>query len=281
MASTPPISIKPVAMAKETLVGMTIGLEQRFGITPRNDLGTTLNSRFGVLNTRKPANPVVEAFFCWGVGGRVSDTDNLVSPQFVLGTNMAPYAIRPFRAMLLAQDLTDDERKQYGMRVVKDIAGQRYVLYYLKRITFGSDQVQYIRTDPGSGIVTDYTLDYSNLNPVPPVVGDNGVITDVADAISVVLPGTLTITGQEAFESASVIDGGDMRYAAPSEFGFVSASIESVPGEAANGQVISYDEAICAQMTDHYTWGGYSFVSTADDFERTFQFSIRNMVNQG
>lgn len=273
-------TIQPLEFAKETLLGMTISLEQRFGCTPRNDINTTLNHKFNVQPSRIPANPRLVRYFMWGVGGRVNDANNLSSAQYVQGVNMSLYAPRPFRAVPFEEDLSAIERAQYAMRVVQTINGTPYVLYYLKKIDFTQSQVQYIRTDPVSGVVTAYTLDPGNLSPIPPVADDNGVITDVADAISVTLPGTVTITGQEVLESASVIDGGDTRYAIASELGFVSASTESIAATDFGGASFSYSEAIMAQMVDQYNWVGQPFLSTQDTWSRTMNFSQKNLIVQ-
>lgn len=275
---TSQISVKPLEYAKETLLGMTISLEQRFGCQPRDDVGTTLNTKFGVFPSRKPLVRPVVKYFCWGVGGRTNDNDTLSSAQYVAGTNMALYKMRPFRAVPYEEDLSASEMAKYAMRTVVTIKGTRYALYYLKLIDFSQSQVQYIRTDPVSGITTSYEIDYGNLSPTPPVADDNGVITDVADSVSVVLPGTITLTGQEVLESASVMDDGDMRYAIASEIGFVSASTESVSAVDVNGSQFTYNEAILAQLVDQYDWVGHPFLSTSDSMSRTLNFSMRNLI---
>ena len=277
-SQTTTTTIQPLEYAKETILGMTLSLEQRFGCVPRNDLSTTLNSKYNVFPTRTPSNPRLVKYFCWGVGGRMNDSTSLSSAQFVLGTNMALYKPRPFRAVPLEEDLSAVERAKYGMREVTMINGTPYCLYYLKLIDFTQSQVQYTRTDPASGAVAPYELDYSGLTPSPPTADSNGVITDVADSVSVILPGSLTITGQEVLESASVIDGGDTRYAIASEIGFVSASIESVQAVDHAGQPFSYSEAIMAQMVDQYDWVGQPFLSTSDSWTRTMAFSVRNLI---
>lgn len=270
--------VNPLEYAKETLLGMTRAIEQRFGCTPRHDISTTLNNKFGVFPTRLPVHEPQVKYFCWGVGGRINDTSTLSSAQYVAGTNMAPYAIRPFRAVPFEQDLTAIERANYAMRQVTTINGTPYCLYYLKKIDFSQSQVQYIRTDPNSGILTTYELDYTNLSPVPPIADSNGVLTDVADSVSVVLPGTCTITGEEVFESMSVMDAGDTRYSVVSEMGFVSASTESVQALDNAGVQFSYDEAILAQMVDQYNWIGQPFLSTNDSWTRSIKFEVRNLI---
>lgn len=280
MATSSPTAIKPIQHAKETLIGMTITLEQRFGCQPRNDLKTTLNSKLNVFPDRAPLNERLVKYFRWGVGGRVNDTDNLTSAQFVKGTNMDLYKGRPFRAVTLENDLSAEERAKYALREVRLIGGVPYCLYHLKKIDFSQSKVQYIKTDPVSGAVIDYALDYGNLNPTPPAADSNGVITDISDSVSVVLPGTVTITGQEVLESMSVIDGGDPRYGIPSEIGFVSASTESVTAVDFSGKPFSYDEAMCAQMVDQYDWVGTPLMSTADSFSRNLRFSMKNLIIQ-
>lgn len=281
MPTTPSTSVKPLEYAKETIIGMTIALEQRFGCQPKNDLNTTLNTKFGVFPTRVPTNEKLVKYFCWGVGGRQNDTTSLSSAKFVLGTNMSPYAIRPFRAVLFEEDLTGEEREKYAMRVVTMINDVYYCLYYLKKIEFSQSEVQYTRTDPVSGITTTYELDYDNLSPTAPTEDDdNGIITDVADQISVVLPASITITGQEVLESVGVIDGGDMRYSIVSELGFVSAATELVAAADINGSPFNYEEAIMAQLTDHYCWVGQPFISTSDSWTRSMSFSMKNVITQ-
>jgi len=273
-------SVKPLEYGKETILGASLALEQRFGCTPRLDLGTTLNTKFQVFPARNPVNERLVRYFCWGVNGRVNDTEMLTSARPVLGTNMAPYAMRPFRAVPFEDDLSEVEMAKYAMRVVTPINGTMYALYYLKKMELTQNQVQYTRTDPVSGIVTAYSLDYSNLSPTPPVSDDNGIITDVADQVSVVLPATISITGTEVLESMAVIDGGDPRYAIVTEIGFVAASSEMVPAVDFNGDPFTYEEAIFAQMVDQYNFTGAAFTNTTTTFTRSMSFSAKNLINQ-
>lgn len=278
MASSP-TSIKPLQSAKETILGLTVALEQRFGCVPRNDISTTLNTKFGVYPNRLPVNPLYTKYFCYGIGGRLNDAGNLTSAQPVLGTNMAPYQMRPFRAVPLESALNEETRANYALRQVRDINGVPHELWYLKKIEFPQTQVAYTRTDPISGTVETFDIDYANLSPTPPVSDDNGVITDVADSVSVTVPGILTLTGEEIMEAISVLDNGDMRNAVISEVGFVSASTEMVTTADINGSPFSYEEAILAQMINQYNWVGTAFVSSEDSWTRAMSFSMKNQIN--
>lgn len=270
--------INSIESGKETILGMTLAIEQRFGCEPRNDISTTLNTKFNVFPSNLPTADKLVQYFCWGVGGRKNDTDSLTSAQPVLGTNMALYAMRPFRARPLTNDLSSVERANYAMRSIQVIGGVTCALYYLKKIDFSASQVQYTITDPSTGIVTDYNLNPGNLSPTPPTPSSNGVITDVADQISVVLPGTAIITGEEVFESMTVVDGGDTRYANISEMGFVSAAKQTVSAVNSSGQPFSYEEAIMAQLVNQFNWAGTSLLSNNDTFTRNLVFSCRNLI---
>lgn len=281
MASNPIVSFKPISLSKENILGMTIALEERFGITPRNDPGTTLNTKFGVFPNRLPTGKRVVKYFCWGNKGRTNDNTTQSSAQPVLGTNMALYGMRPFRAVPFENDLSASERAKYAMRRVETIRGTRYCLYYLKKIDFSQSQVQYIRTDPATGQSTTYEIDYADLSPTPPTADANGIIRDIADEISVNLPGSLTITGEEVWESTSVMDLGDARNAIVSEIGFVSASSEMVSATDVNNVAFTYEEAVFAQMVDQYNWVGQPMLSTSDVWQRTMRFSATNRITGG
>lgn len=278
MATSSTTSTKPTESAKETLSGMIDSLEQRFDVTPRNDLNTTLNTKWNILPARVPTKAKKVGYFCIGIGGRSNDGGNLSSAQPVLGTNMAPYTPIPFRAVPLVNDLTAPERANYALRVVKSYNNVPYALYYAKKIELSQDKVQLLRTDPVSQTTTEYQLDPTNLSPTPPVGGSNGVISDIADSVSVVVPATATITGLEVYEAVNVLFGGDPRYAVVSEIGFISASAETATAQDANGTNFNYLELIAAQMVDHYTWIGMPFVSTQDSWSRSLQFSLRNLI---
>jgi hypothetical protein len=282
LAPSSTTSAKQTENSKQTLLGAELALEQRFGLTPRNDVSTTMNSLMRVFPNQVPANNANKdvLYFGIGVGGRLADSStNLVSAQPVLGTNMGLYMPRPFRAVPIETDLSPTERAQYGMRVIETHNGQRYACYYLKRIAFSTLGVSFDRVDPASGNTVPYELNPQNLSPTPPVAGSNGVIVDVADAVAVTVPAVLSVTGEEVLESAAVIDGGDARLAVVSEIGFYSASPEMVQGlDAANNQ-FPYTEAIMAQLVEHYTFDGFSFRATTDEFRRTIRFSVRNLIN--
>lgn len=277
--ATASTTIKPVANSKETILGLITTLEDRYGCLPRNDLSTTLNTKFGIFGSKLPAARPFIQYFCWGVGGSMADSTGLLSAQYVSGLNMALYNMRPFRAVPFEEDLSALERANYALRVVTTVGGVQYCLYYAKKIDFTDSQVQLVRTDPVSGVVTNYEIDPTNLTaPVPPAADSNGVVQDVADQVSVVLPGQLIITGQEVLESASVMDGGDMRYARASEVGMIRASAEQVSLADFTGQPFSYTEAIMAQLVNMYDWTGQPFLSTADSFTKQVSYTMRSLI---
>lgn len=286
MASAPPTapttSIKPNEYAKEGILGTINALEERFGCTPLNNTATTLNTKFNVLPNQLPPAGVrrFSRWFAWGNNGRQNDSDTLSSARPVLGTNMSPYSMRPFRAVTLEEDLSAPERANYALREVRPINGTMYVLYWLKKIEFSQSQVQLIRTDPVTGNTSTYEINPENLNPTPPVEDDNGIITDVSDQVSVMLPGVISITGKEVLEAVSVLDGGNPSMAVVSEIALVSAAAVNVPAVDVNGNQFTYEEAIFAQMMDHFTMVGTSLSGPGDTLDRTVAFSVKNLINQ-
>ena len=136
-----------------------------------------------------------------------------------------------------------------------------------------------IHTDPSSGAQSDYTIDVSNLSPTPPTADSNGVITDVADAISIKLPAQAIITGEELYEAVGFTNGGDTRYAVVSEIGFISASNETVSAQDSSGNPFSYTEAIAAKLVEHITEIG-NMVSTVDGtITKDIEFTMRQLID--
>ena len=277
MATT---NTKPTESSKETLLGVQLALEKRFGCVPVLNPATTLNTKFGVFQNLTPANERHVRYFSWGVGGSQNDDEYLSSAVPVLGTNMSLYQPRPFRCVPLESDLDAITRQKYGLREVRNINGTDYALYWLKRIDFPQSSVSLTVTNDITNVTESYEIDPDNLSPERPQGDDNGVVADVADRIAVRFPGQITITGQEVYESVGVMDGGDPRFARISEIGFVSASIQSVSTVDANNTPFSYDEAIFAQLCDHRTWVGTTLVSAEDNYTQNLSYLIRNLIGQ-
>ena len=152
-----------------------------------------------------------------------------------------------------------DERAQYRMRVRKAFSGSDYFCYYLKQVTFNQTTISVTETDPTTGLLSPYVLNYSNLTPTPPTINSSGQVVSSGTEINVSVASTLPVTGAEVTEAINVIYNGDLRYAKISELGLYSGQDQTVSGLTGSSTALSYTEAVLAQLNIQYTWLGDDF----------------------
>ncbi len=253
-------TITPVSQVGKVLLGSVRELEASLGLTGVYDTNSTLNAKYNTFPSLVPTALPTLLYFGIGIGGCFNvNGANLSEPYPVLKTNMDLYIPIPFRCVPVEQDLTSQEKVQYRMRVRKTIGGADYFLYYLKLITFNQSTVQLTQTNPTTSLQTPYTLDYSNLNPTPPTVNSSGVITSNVVEVNASVTSGLALTGAEVVEVVNVLYNGDLRFARISELGLYSGQDRVVTGVDANGNPLSYTEAVLAQLNVAYTNNGDDF----------------------
>ena len=266
-------TLTPVSQIGKVLLGITRELEAYSGITPSYDIQSTLNAKYNTFASLLPTSLPTVGYFGIGIGGSYNVSNlNLQEPYPVLQTNMDLYQPIPFRCVPVLQDLTAAERAAYRMRVRRTINGSDYFCYYLKVVTFDQSTVSITETNPTTGVLSPYVLDYSNLNPTPPAVSSTGTVTTASTEINVSITSTLPVTGAEVTESINVLYNGDLRYATISEIGLYSGQDQTVTGLDGSGNNISYLEAVLAQLNIQYTWNG-------DDFSNPTKTSNYNIAN--
>lgn len=266
-------TLTPVSQIGKVLLGITRELEAYSGITPSYDIQSTLNAKYNNFASLLPTALPTVSYFGIGIGGSYNVSNlNLQEPYPVLQTNMDLYQPIPFRCVPVLQDLTAAERAAYRMRVRRTINGSDYFCYYLKVVTFDQTAVSITETNPTTGVLSPYVLDYSNLNPTPPAVSSTGTVTTPSTEINVSITSTLPVTGAEVTESINVLYNGDLRYATISEIGLYSGQDQTVTGLDGSGSNISYLEAVLAQLNIQYTWNG-------DDFSNPTKTSNYNIAN--
>lgn len=275
MATT---NIKPIESSRATIYGLAAMIAQAYGMAVDTNTAMTLNTKFGSFATQTPKNALLTRQFIYGYGGRANDSDGLGYANIVSGLDGCLFSPMAARAVPLSQDLKAAERLNYGLRTVQQLHGQPYAVYYSRALDFTSSTVQLMRKDPTTGQMTTYTPDTANMTPVPLSPDANGVVTDPADVISVVVPATLTIQGSDVIEVVNAMFGGDMRYAMITEYGLVCASQETVSSNDANDVPFTYTEQIGAQMASHYTWGGFQVASESSVFTRTVNITLANFA---
>lgn len=262
----------------KVIPGIRRELQGYMGLTPAYDTLGTLNAHYNVRPSDVPTALPTVRYFGIGIGGNrnISDTNRSV-PQEVSKHNMNLYKPIPFRAVPVEQDLTAVERANYRMRVIRTINGNDYALYYLKSMVLASNDVKITKTDPVTGLETDYTIDYTNLTPVPPTVDINGNVTDEAKEVNVTSTASLIITGAEVTEAISVLYG-DLSYAKISEIGVFSGQDKQITVNDATGTPFVYAESILTQMEMHFTWDGDSFANPSKTANWGFRFGTSDIL---
>lgn len=240
---------------------------------------TTLNEKFGIL-----ADAVLGAndrpslkYYCIGNGGHQNRTgaDGIPYNSEVnhRATDAAMYRSLPFVLRPVNNDLTVDERANYALRRVETHDNLRYYAYYLKRINMRdvTTIIEHTVVDGDSSVSTRYVPNLGNLNPVAPVLANNGVIVTSGDYISTsaILP--LVFTAMDVKELIDVcrIMYNNESLAIISEIGLVSGvdKIAQVTGEG-NIQ-FNMTEVICAQIN--------SFITTMHQVSFTNQGFIQDI----
>ena len=209
-------------------------------------LDTTLNKKYGVLDTVKPTVKPTIRYFGIGINGYYNvDTDKLsqaYTPQF---SEMDLYNPIPFRVVPVNSDLTASERAKYRMRERRSINGIEYYLYWLKVIDFGNpSKVSVNVVNPTTGEVTPYDFDpETNLTPTPIKLDTSSVVDSSKSRVVVSLSGTCEVTGAEIAEAIDILYGGDYRLARISEYGYYTGEdVSTGSGSSA------YTEAAYVQL---------------------------------
>lgn len=278
MATTDTNTVKQAVRSVITLAGIQNALENNLGITPKYDVATTINSLYNVFPTITPTQRATEQYFGIGIGGDYPDgATNFRNPQELSATNLGLYNQVPFRIRPVEDDLTSAERDQYRIRAIKNINGQLYACYYLKKFILSDTQVQFSKFDPSRQADQPYTIDPSQLNPKPPATPVDGAVTNVTEEITASVNGTLPITGAEVFEMVNVLFNGDPRAAVISEIGIYTGVDMQQQATAADGSSFSYTEAIYARLSQAHTFIGKSFFSPESYWTPSFKFTSANM----
>lgn len=178
-------------------------------------------------------------------------------------TDNAPFYGIPFLAREISDDIDEETRKQYRLRVVRKIGTVTYVFYYLKAINFDYYQpsVKLGYHDPvtGSNKEEAYTPQEGDLNPTPYEL----VSTDAVPATDwyTTATGTLNLTLEakdlDELRNVCRIMFNDASVAALSEY-YLVHGIDTViaDGLGPNGSAVRYNELVPActsyQITENY-----------------------------
>lgn len=238
---------------------------------------TTLNEKFGIgTDETLPVNTVPKfGYFCIGdKGHRVrtgADGISYTSPVNHRATDAALFHHLPFILRPEAEDIPIAKRSHYGLRRIEQHHGERHVAYYLKRIDTSTVASQLLHTTIRDGVTTnrEFIPTVDNLNPEPPEVPNQGVITTEGDSVSTT--SILTIHFDE-WDVAELVNVARILYdneerALISEIGICSGVDKVLTATSPHGQ-FNYNEVVSTQIVTFVT-GYYPVGFTNQGF--TFQ----------
>jgi hypothetical protein len=131
------------------------------------------------------------------------------TPEHLALYNQLPFVLRPIN-----NDISATERAKYRLRRVETHNQNQYVAYYLRLLDSTNTVVRMELKTVNEGVVTitPYTPNIDNLNPVPPALLPNQVLTVTGDYIQTFASVKLTLTEadiEEFINVANVIYGNE------------------------------------------------------------------------
>lgn len=222
---------------------------------------STLNEKFGIQANQLPnlgEMPAVR-YLAIGNGGHRMAAGADGTPKTVpvqhRATDASCYKPLPWVLREPTADLTVAERARYALRRIETHNSLPYVAYYLKRIDISAvtPQMNYVTVSAGTEVVTTFTPNQANLDPVPPELSANGTNVVTGDYTSAQAILTLSLTPQDVLEILNVTEVlyQDSGLAIISEIAMVSGLDKQVNSPGVGGATISFLEVICAQVVSH------------------------------
>ncbi len=243
----------------KTLIAALTEMQAIAKVTPRFFTNSTLNYKYGVNPDTLPVEAPKIAYFGMGIRGMKNLDDNLSAPYVPLSSNMDLFEPIPFRVVPADADLDPIERSNYRIRVLRQIEGQDYFCYYLKKLVILDNAVKILDTEIATGNEVEIDeFDPNNLTPTPFHTTAEGNIT-AEHELSVALDTELHLTGEEVVESINILYAGNLLKARISELAIYSGEDADVAGPDGVGGTLTYTEAMYAQMLYHYTSIGDNF----------------------
>lgn len=256
---------RPTAVTN-TLAGSHQDVARRMGIPATYPERSTLNEHLDILAGRRPEDPKSYTHMRYLVLGNKGHRPMEVVPGVSIEmpiahkpTDAAPWGIIPMVVRELDDDLTDEQRAKYALRMVKEYHGTRYICYFAKRIDLSGVKVMdyLIKVQNGVANADEYAYTEADLRPPQPELPDYNF--DVVDQVlnsdgEYAKASATTLVTLDEFDLAELINMSRIVYRTPlaavvSEWCFVSGQDLLTKGDSWMGtSEIFYDEVICAQV---------------------------------
>lgn len=137
---------------------------------------TTLNEKFSVNENVTLAENEYPSLGYWGIGRgghklqASADSGVNIVPEVHAANHSALYKHLPFVIRTLDNDLGDVERAKYALRVIEEIRGVEYVVYYLKRLDMAPVSIEVSHSVYENGTLKSevpYAPSIDDLSPEP------------------------------------------------------------------------------------------------------------------
>lgn len=240
-------------------------------------LNCTLNQKYNVLPSTLPVNIPKMQYFGIGIRGvKNLDDENLQAPYVPSPANLDLYSPIPFRIVPIENDLTETEREDYRMRVLKTVDGEQYWCYYLKKLSFINNSVNIVETDltTNEESILD-GLDATNLTPTPTVTNAEDTVETTKKINSVVTAG-FSITGEEVIEAINVLYSGNLLRAVPSEIGIYCGDEQTITMADGLGGTFEGKESALTTLCYHYCRIAQAIATESQVENSTFRLASAN-----
>lgn len=223
---------------------------------------TTLNEKYGIKATEaigvKAGNAFKLGWYGIGLNGSrcIGTNEQGIEVRRInehRATDCAAFFAVPFLIRELSNDIDEEKRKNYRMRVVRKIGTVTYVCYYLKAIKFDyykpSVKIGYRDPVNGNNVENVYTPQKSDLTPTPyELVSTDAVpATDKYSTATGTLNLTLEADDLDEFRNVCRIMFNDASIAAINELYLVHGiDLPVTDGIGPNGTAIRYNELVPA-----------------------------------
>lgn len=221
---------------------------------------TTLNEKFGIINSFRPAAGVMPVMRYLVIGNmghytvKADDGSDETVNRRHRTNDMGLYNHIPFVARPLTDPLNAAQRALFGLRRIETFQNVPHEVYYamVYDVSTVVPELQEITVIDGEVTVKPYVPTAEDLNPKPPVVSNNGTVVGSNQTISASAIVTVKLTAWivQEITNAHRIRTGSLNSPVISEIGLCTAVLTRADGQSSAG-TFQYDELGACQINVH------------------------------
>lgn len=223
---------------------------------------TTLNERYAIQSGVLPADGKKPTLNVMTIGNKghyttVSTTDGSdeygirpFNSDFVNNYNTIPFALREVN-----NDFSGTQLAKYCLRKIETYGGKQYFAYYGRVIDTSTAVPELYEVTNNNGVLTvvPYVPTTDGLNPVPPVIQNNGTVVGSNKVITSIAIISVRLDANDIQEivNAHRIRTNSQRTPVISEIGLCTSVLQQVQGQSGSASTFVYDEALVCQLNVH------------------------------